>query len=436
MQEIIKTILQEWKEKKIPEVIEREINLIGYLKMPIPKIITITGFRRVGKTYLEFQLIKKLLKKKNKEQMAYLNFEDERIPFKTEILSNLLPIIKQNFKELPEFLFLDEIQNIPNWSRWARRIYDKEKIKLFITGSSSKMSSREIPTELRGRCLEIKVSPLSFQEFLKFKNVKIDFKAVSYSENEKAKMLKLFNEYLFCGGMPEIVLSEQEKKLEIIQQYYKTVIRRDIIERFNIKNEEGLKALLLLLLNSTFYSISKLGNTLKSLNYKIGKTTIQQYLSYIENSYFIESVPIFSPKIKDRLQYPRKVYFVDNAFINFLSTKLSKNFGRLYENLVFIELKRRLGFEKEIFYWRDSSGKEVDFVIKKGEKIEQLIQACYDINDFSTREREIKNLIKASKELKCSSLIIINQDKEAEEKIKNKKIKFVPLWKWLIQKKK
>ena len=432
MQELLKTILYEWKERKLPQTIGREIDLKGYLRMVPSKIIVITGFRRVGKTYLLFQLIKEFLQKKDREEIVYINFEDERIPPKTEVLTTLLPVIKQTFQKFPEILFLDEIQDIPNWSKWTRRIYDKEEIKIFIAGSSSKMSAKEIPTELRGRCLEIKVSPLSLKEFLKFKNMEIDFQRVRYSENQKARLVKALNEYLFYGGMPEVVLTNQEKKLEILQQYYKTVVRKDIIERFKIKNEEGLKALLLLLLNSTSYSFTKLYNTLKSLNYRIGKTTLLQYLSYIEDSYFAESVPIFSYKIKDHLQYPRKIYFVDNGFINALSTKFSKDLGRLYENLVFGELRRKSNFETEIFYWRGGNGKEVDFVIKESQKVKELIQVCYDIENYDTKKREINSLIRASKELKCDNLIIINQSIEREEKFKGKKIKFTPLWKWLL----
>ncbi len=433
MEKILKTIFYEWKERKLPEIIRREKDLKEYLRVKPQKIIAITGFRRIGKTYLILQLIKELLEKKDREGVVYVNFEDERIPLRTEILTDLLPTIKQTFQKLPEILFLDEIQEIPGWSKWMRRIYDEERIKIFVTGSSSKMSSREIPTELRGRCLEIKVSPLSFKEFLKFKSIKINFEAASYSENEKAKVSKALEEYLLYGGMPEVVLTSAERKIEILQGYYRTVIRRDISQRFKIKNEEGLKALLLLILNSTSYSITKLYNTLKSLNYKIGKTTLLNYLSYIENSYFMESVFIFSYKIKDQLQYPRKIYFIDNGFITALSTKFSKDFGRLYENLVFQELKRRADYQTEIFYWKNRAGREVDFVLREQSKITRLIQVCYDINDPVTRDREIKALLMASKELKCDDLMIINQDIDRAEKIKMKEIKFIPLWRWLME---
>src|SRR3989344_5782365 len=181
------------------------------------------------------------------------------------------------------------------------------------------MSEEEIPTELRGRFLEIKIFPLSFKEFLKFKKLSFDFKILDYSEKEKPIILKALTEYITYGGLPEVVLEDENKKLELAQSYYSTVIKRDIAERYHIKNEESLKALLKLLLDSKEYSISKVYNTLKSLGYEIGKSTAQKYISCIESSYFAFSLPIFSYKIKDQMQYPKKVYFIDNAFINSIS---------------------------------------------------------------------------------------------------------------------
>ena len=429
MEQTLKTIIYEWKTRKLPQIIEREINLESYLTLKPRKIITVTGFRRVGKTYLIFQLIEKLLQKNSRENIFYINFEDERIPKKTEFLTNLLPTVKQVFKKLPKYLFLDEIQEMPNWSQWVRRIYDQEEMRIFITGSSSKMSSREIPTELRGRCLEKKIFPLSFNDFLKFKKVKIDFGAVSYSGDEKAKLMNLLNEYVLYGGMPEVVLIEEGRKKELLQEYYQTVVRKDIIQRFNLKNEEGLKALLRLILNSTSYSATKLYHTLKSLNYRIGKTTLLEYLSDIENSYFLESLPIFSYKIKDQLQYPRKIYIVDNGFITALSSSFSNDFGRLYENLVFQKLRRNP--ENEIFYWKDRNNREVDFVVRKLSKVQKLIQVCYDLGNFETKEREIKSLISANKKFGSQDIerVIINQDLEKIEEIQGVKIRYIPLWK-------
>lgn len=436
MIEIIRTILSEWKGRELPEVIARSVDLVNYSTMEPGKIIAVTGFRRTGKTYLAYILIKSLLKEKSREKVVYVNFEDERIPLESAFLTKLLPTIKNTHTEQLEFLFLDEIQNVPNWSRWLRRVYDTEKIRLFVTGSSSKMSSREIPTELRGRFLEVTIFPLSFKEFLKFKAIAINEAAVEYVEDEKAKLMRALGEYLEFGGMPEVVLASRGKKADIIHSYYNTVVRRDMIERFKIRNEESLKALLRLLLNSTSYTISKLYNNLKSLNFEVGKGTIQSYLSYIEDSYFIYSLPIFSFKIKNQLQYARKVYFIDTSFLNLLSTRFTKNRGRLYENLVFVELKRRQANDPnlELYYWQSQRKEEVDFVLKHGLKVKQLIQVCCDINDYDTKKRETKALLKASKELNCDNLFVITEDYEAVEELNGKRVVYIPLWRWILQK--
>lgn len=419
----------------MPPIVDRETNLIEYAEIKPKKIIVITGFRRVGKTYLIFQLINELLKEGSREEIAYFNFEDERIPLKTEFLTTLLPVTKQNSSRELEFLFLDEIQNIPDWSRWLRRVYDNEDTRIFVTGSSSKLSSKEIPTELRGRFLEIKLFPLSFKEFLKFKDINVDLKTVAYSENEKAKLFRALDEYLRYGSMPEVVLTSNGRKTELLHSYYNTVTRRDIIERFNVRNEEAMKALLRLLLNSTYYSISKSYKILKGLNYDVGKTTLQHYLNYIENSYLIHSLPIFSFKIKDQLQYPRKIYFADHGFINALSTKFSKDRGRLYENVVFMELKRRTSRDPrlDLFYWRNQKQEEVDFVLKENHRVKELVQVCYDVSDYDTKRRETKALLKAMDEFKLKRGLIITEDHEGGEEFKGKIIKYTPLWRWLLK---
>lgn len=433
MVDLYRTLVDEWREKQIPLIFKRRTDLGEYTTLEPKKIIVVSGFRRTGKTYLLLHLIMQLLKKHDKEEVLYFNFEDERIPLKTEFLTELLPRLKEYCQKKQKYLFLDEIQNIPDWSKWLRRVYDTENIRIFVTGSSSKMSSKEIPTELRGRFLQRDLFPLDFQEFLSFKQILLNQKK-GYTAEEKIVAKKALREYLQFGGLPEVVLAPENKKEEILHNYYNTVIRRDIIERWNIRNEESLKALLNLLLNSSSYSVSKMYNTLKSLQYDVGKGTIQNYIQYIENAYFLYPVPFFSFTMKDQLQYPRKVYFVDTGFLQTLSTKFSKNMGRNFENLVFLELKRRKQQfpQKEIFYWKSEQYEEVDFVIKDSIKVTQLIQVCYDITDYDTKKREIKALLKASEALHCKNILIITEDIEGVERIQNKKIVYIPLWKWLL----
>ena len=217
--------------------------------------------------------------------------------------------------------------------------------------------------------------------------------------------------------MPEVVLVPQEKKLELLQNYFQTVVRREIIDRFKIKNEMALKALLQLLLNSTTITITKLYRTLKSLGFAIGKTTLSEYLEYIKTAYFMNELYLFTPSVKDKLQYPRKIYFIDNGFITSLSTKFSRHYGRLFENLIYWHLKKQ---GKEIYYYHDRYQREADFVILDNQKVKAIYQASYDLSDIETREREVNSLLLAGKKLKSSDLRIVGFP---EEKNLHKKVR-------------
>lgn len=395
-----KTILLEWEQKTLPEIFPREkeipVSGFGHLK----KALVITGFRRTGKTYLLFSAIKKILEKYSKKDIFYLNFEDERIPTATQTLTDLLPAFQSHFGQKPKFLFLDEVQNVPLWSKYIRRILDNEEIQIFLTGSSSKMSSFELPTELRGRSLEQKISPLSFHEFLTFKNE-------AFSP-DTARFNFLFNEYLTFGGLPEIVRARPEDKTNILQEYFRTVIRREIMERFNLKNEEPLKTVAKLLLNSTYFSLSKIYRDMKSQGLKIGKNTLGHYFSYFTSSYLFAPIPHFAYSLRGQLTRPQKAFFVDNGLITALSTRFSQNTGRLLENLVAWRVRTE---NNEIYYFQNErKTDEVDFVIIKDGKPSELIQVCSDLSDRETQKREFGALLRTGKKLDCRNLKIITNN--------------------------
>lgn len=424
MDNIVRTILLEWLERPLPKPLKRE-QKITFPKIPrVNKAQVVTGFRRVGKTYLLYDYIRFLLSKLSRKEVVYINFEDERILPKTETVSQLIPQIQTVFGRKPAYLFLDELQNIPNWSKWLRRILDQEDIKIVVTGSSSKMSSFEMPTELRGRFWETKVYPLTFKEFLRFKEEEINYAKISYLPNQHARFDYLFEEYLLYGGLPEVVLTPVEKKLELLQNYFHTVVRKDIIERFNIRNETALHTLLKLLLNSTYITVSKLYNSLKSLGLSVGKTTVNEYLSHIESAYFAKQLFFYSPSMRNRLQYPRKLYIIDNGFLTALSTKFSKNYGRLFENLVFWQLEKK---DKDLYYYQNVRKDEVGFVAMQDGKAKILYQACYDLSDIETKEREIKFLTRAGKRLHCKNLhLIVGRINGQERQLEKEGIKLIP----------
>lgn len=409
MNTILRTLLLEWKDRKLPSIIDRDTRLDASPQKGTNNATVITGFRRVGKTYLLFATIEKLLKSYPRDEVVYINFEDERIILPTtDLLTDLIPEVQGAFGKKPKYLFLDELQLIPNWSKWVRRILDTEPIQIFITGSSSKMGSQELPTELRGRAWEVKVNPLTFKEFLSFKQTAIDLEKLKFVKDEGARFSFLFDEYLSFGGMPAVVLTNQEKKQELLQSYFQTLVQKDIAERHKIDNGTALKTLLKLLLNSTYITISKLHNSLKSMSIPVGKSTINNYLSYIETSYFMNQLYIYNPSVINQLQYPRKVYFIDTGFMTALSTKFSKNMGRLFENMVFHKLSLT---NDSVYYYKDARANEVDFAILKDNKTSALYQVCFDINDEETRTREVRSLIKAGSALNCRNLILLTQDK-------------------------
>ena len=421
MNENLARVIVEWQENWTPELIERDFDFSLIPERP-RKVITFAGCRRTGKTYLMFQLINKLSEKIPRDEIFYINFEDERIEKRTETLTELIPTIEELFgKKEGLYLFLDEIQNIPGWDSWVRRVHDSRKdARLFLSGSSSKLSSREIPTSLRGRALTFEVFPLSFSEFLRFKNFEVP-ERVGFS-GKKSQLLNLLREYLLYGGFPEVVLSDDKKiKGMIVRDYFNTIIALDIVERYRIRNPEELRALLRLLLNSEYFSLSKAERTMRSLGYSVSKATLANYLRYLNECYFTFPVEVYSPKVRLRIQHPKKIYFVDTAFLTFLSVKFSDNIGRLMENAVFIELMRR---GREVNYAFGENW-EVDFVLPEKET---LIQVSYDVSRPGTLERELKALRKAKRLFGWKNAKLITWDIEK----KTDGIEIIPLWRFLL----
>ena len=426
-------LFKEWQEVWIPPLKERELEV----KLPkARKIITFTGVRRSGKTYTMFHMIKHLAKSVPKESIFYVNFEDERIEKTTKSLTGLIPALLKLYGNSAKdyFLFLDELQVMPGWSQWLRRVHDTYRnMNLIVSGSSSKMSSVQIPTELRGRALNYEIFPLSFSEFLGFSGVELE-KHFEHSERKLAVVKGALEEYMEYGGFPEVVIEDTERgKKKTVQEYFRTIISRDIAERHNVKNTGLLNDFLKLLLNTKDFSVNKTANILRSQGKTAGKGTLINYANYAEESCFCFFIPIFSYKIQDQMRYPKKVYFIDNSFITNLSMRFSADYGKLYENLVAVGLMRRKAKDPmvEIYYWRNSSG-EVDFVVKEGLKVRQLIQVCYDIGYEDTKKRELKALSDASKELGCSNLLVITENYEGHGTLGGKRVVFTPLWKWLL----
>jgi predicted AAA+ superfamily ATPase len=423
-----KYLIDKKEDIKKLNVIEREIRL----KPTKDFSIAIIGPRRAGKTFACYYLIKKL----NLEDSKYLfvNFEDDEIKRKNrEEIVKCIQTHVEIYGEEPEFIFFDEVQNLADWQSFVYSLIEKKRYFIFLTGSSSKLLSREIATQLRGRSLNCVVFPFSFKEFLLSRAIQI--KKI-YSSIEEAKIKKFLDEYLRNGGFPQVVLNEIDGKT-FAREYMDVVLYRDLVERFEIENIDAARYLLYSLVEnfSKEFSVNKIYQGMKKKGMEVSNKVLYSYLSYIQEVFFSFLVKKFHYSYrKSELTIP-KVYVNDLGIANnFSEYRFSENIGRLMENLVFLELKK-LELEnliEGIFYWKDYQQHEVDFVVKEGLEIKQLIQVTYASGKDEIEKREIRSLLKAGKLLKCEGLLIITWDYEDEIKVNNKTIKFLPLWKWLL----
>ena len=430
-QQEIEQYLIDFQKKELPEVIERELKIAETKKIKV-----IIGPRRAGKTFFLFQLMKHFIKKGfKKEDIIYLNFESTKlfdINFKE--IKDIIELHKKLFSESKNpYLFLDEPQNVKNWENAVRELYD-EGYNLFITGSSSKLLSKEISTSLRGRSLSYLLLPFSFKEFIKFK--KIELRGL-LSSVEKTKIRSLLDEYLEFGGFPEIVFEENKDiKIKIAESYFDLTVYKDLVERYKIKDSLLMKWFIKSIASSYSkeLSINKIYLTLKSQGRRVSKDELYSYYSMISDSIFAFYHQKFSKSVRKK-EPLSKVYLCDNIFVKIIETDKFK--GRKMENAVFLDLIRENQLSDKIFFWKNVQQEEVDFVIKENQSISQLIQVCYSLEDIETKQREIRALLNASKELKCKNLLVITENFEGDEPAEwfglKEKIKFIPLWKWLLR---
>ena len=423
-------ILSDWNfwAKEIDTGFKRE----AYIKKLIPlitetnQIVCIAGIRRSGKSTLIRQLAKELGGGTN---TLIVNFEDERfIQRDLKLLRDIYDTYLEKVKPTKKpFIFLDEIQNVPEWERFARGVHERKEARLVISGSSSKLMSAELATLLTGRNITFFAYPLSFKEFLEFKGIPATTQIEVLANRIRIK--QALDEYMEFGGFPEIVLSTDKKR--ILLSYFDTIITKDTIERFNIREREKIKIL------SKFYltniaspvSFQKISTFLN-----IPHTTVDRFSDYIQTACLIFFIKKFSFSMKEQEKSQKKVYSVDTGLSNVIGFRFSKNSGKLMENIVANELRIRQTFDPmiEIYYYKDAAGREVDFIIKEGLQIRELIQVCDDISNMETKDREITGMIMALEELNLKRGLVITEDFEGEENIKGKEIIFKPLWKWLL----
>lgn len=366
-----------------------------------PLIKLITGPRRVGKSV--FALL--MLQGKN---FAYLNFDDNQLLEKwdEDLAMSALDDVYPDY----DFMLLDEIQNLPDWDLWVSKLYRRGK-NLIITGSNAKMLSSEMATVLTGRYLQIEMLPFSLEETMSWKNISPD------REEQAAQAIMVADDYMRNGGYPETIPSRSITK-SYLSTLFDSILLKDVAQRHKVRNTTDLYNLATYLLSNFCNPIS--ANELAGELGLSSVATTKKFCDYLNEPYLFFYLPRFNKKLKLMNKAPKKVYVVDNGFVQSTAFNLSENLGRLLENQVFVELLRR-GYipGQTLFYYRTRNDKEIDFVTRKGAKVEQLIQVCYDMTSERTRKRELDALVEAAEELHCDNLLVITNSQE--EKIEWKR---------------
>jgi len=395
--------------------------------LPSKSILVLQGPRRSGKTVLLKLLIKDMMESINKNYILYVNLEDYRLVqyYSLELLEKIYGVFREHINPKNEvYYIIDEIQNIDGFEHFLRTKYDnEEKIKFIITGSNSKLLSKELASLLTGRTLSFEIFPFSFKEYLDYQKIKVEDNSYYILESRKHEIKHLFNNYCNNGAIPEYLDNPVKERLE---EYFENVILKDIVERYNLRNAKLIKELGIYLLSNA--SVLTSYNSL-SKTFGVSINTIKEYISYLETAYLFFSVTKFSFSYKKHITVPSKIYCIDNGLINLVSFKFMENRGKLFENLVFLELNRG---KKEVYYHSDK--KECDFILKDKLKISSSIQVTVSIQDEKTKNRELDGLLEAITEYDLNEGLILTEDEYDDLNIDIIKIKVRPIWFWLLNK--
>ncbi|HLB42769.1 MAG TPA: ATP-binding protein [Gammaproteobacteria bacterium] len=419
--ELLKRIIADQQQMGLPSpyyhrIAEKKLTVLSQNK----EIIILKGIRRAGKSVLLQQI-----RQQNREAAYYFNFEDERlITFNV----NDFQLLQEIFIELygiQKTYYFDEIQNIPNWERFIRRLYNDNN-KVYITGSNASLFSKELGTRLTGRYISIDIYPLSYHEFMLEQAPSFDTKKI-VSTSHVGQIKKLFNQYCDTGGFPEYIKYQNNDYLDSL---YNSIIYRDIISRYKISNPKPIRELVFYLASNCSKEITY--NALRKLLQLGSATTVSDYCSYLEDSYLCFFISRYDESVRIQMQSPKKIYFVDHVLAKIIGFHFSEDQGRVLENIVFIELKRRAF---EIYYHRNR--KECDFIIRNNNQIVNAIQVCQQFTNEKVKQREQDGLLEALERYSLSSgYILTDREEETMTVLYNHtryKIIVMPIWKWLLE---
>lgn len=414
MKQEIKQVLSEFYEKGIPSFTPRNYPIPEFEK--ITKAISVIGPRRAGKTYFLYQIMDYFINKGNViEDFIYINFEDQRLwNFSVEDFETILKVYSEFFGNKQPVIFLDEIQIVDKWELFVNRLL-KGQYQVYLTGSNSKMLSKDIATSLRGRTYSIEIFPFSFSEYLRYNNVSVNSK-IDISKNEK-KIRKLFLDFFNLSGYPEIII---EGELQFVNDYFESVFYKDMIERYKIRNHKLLHFFLNYIAHNyaSEFTTYKLHNFAKSNGFESSTSTIHHFIDIAKESYFAFFLEKYEKSLKKREQAPKKLYSVDHGFPNYFAGKDRVDKGRLLENIVF---NHQMRSQQQLNYFKGKN--ECDFVNK------ECIQVTWELN--GNTKREIKGALEASNFL-GKDPVIVTYDDEKEINVDGKTISVIPIWKFLL----
>ncbi len=430
MIEMLKEIILDFQDVDLSTGVPRRVAVSS----TSGKATVCIGVRRSGKSTFMFQLMQKLLDTGvSRQNILYLNFFDDRLHnLKHEGLG---VILEAYFSLYPEkkntekvYCFFDEIQVVPGWEAFVDRLLRMERCEVYITGSSAQMLSREISTQMRGRALSWEMFPFSFREFLDWKKVESEG---MLSGKKRLVILNAFEEYWQTGGFPEVAGLDQRLRLKIHQEYFNTMLFRDLVERHDIAHPRAIADLAHWLVDNTgsLYSVNNLTGYLKSLGHKVPKSSVSDYLRWFEDAYVLFTVRIFDASLPRANTNPKKIYCVDHALVRSISSGILANSGHILENLVFTSLRRT---SPDIFYYKSKTGREVDFIVGRHGLPRMLVQVCESMAAEQTRKRETAALGEAMRELQLTESTIVTRNEEGRITVDTGYINVVPVWKFLL----
>jgi predicted AAA+ superfamily ATPase len=430
MIETVKSLILDFQEMQLDTGVPRRMRLDT-----VPgKAAICYGVRRSGKSTYLFQIIQRLAHGGVKrENILYLNFFDDRL--RNLRREGLGLIAEAYFSLYPEkkssekiYCFFDEIQALPGWEAFVERLMRTEKCDVYLTGSSAQMLSKEIATQMRGRALSWEMFPFSFLEFLDRKRIEV---SGPLTTKKRLQVQKAFEEYWETGAFPEVYGIDRHLRLKIHQEYFNAILFRDLVERHDVSHPKAIMDLAHWLVDNvaSLYSINNLTGYLKSLGHKVPKSVVGEYLEWFEDAFFLFTVRIYDASLARSNTNPKKIYCIDHALINSVSSGILVNAGHLLENLVFTALRRHF---PAIYYYKTKTGREVDFIVPMKGRSRILVQVCESLVGPQSKKRELAALRDAMVELRLPSGFIVTRSEADRMSVPEGTIKIVPIWRFLL----